>query len=85
MPRVALNRKKYMLKDLPGRLIGKAYTKKLKQGDIAECLGITQPSLSERFKKSREEARDEFRYGDLLTLFKELEFTDEEILQMMKL
>ncbi len=85
MPRIALNKKSYMLKDLPGLLIGKAYTKKLKQGDIAKYLGITHPSLSERFKRCREDGVDIFHYGELLTLFKELEFTDEEILRMMKL
>lgn len=81
MPRVAINKKKYMIADLPGWIAGRMHKKKLKQADVARDINISQPTLSERLNSSR----DTFSYGDLLTLFKELDATDEEILRLMKL
>lgn len=81
MPRVAINKKKYMIADLPGWIIGRMHKKKLKQSEIAKSINIGQPALSLRLSSEK----DTFTYGDLLTLFRELEATDEEILHLMRL
>lgn len=81
MPRVTINRKKYMIKDLPGWIAGRMHREKKKQSDVAKEIGITQPAFSYRLNSDS----DTFTYGDLLTLFKELDATDEEILKLMRL
>lgn len=81
MPRVAIKKKDYMIADLPGWIVGKMHKKKLRQTDVAKEIGITQPAMSQRLGQDL----DSFTYGDLLTLFKVLEATDEEILRLMKL
>ena len=81
MPRVAINKKKYMIADLSGWIVGKMHTEKKRQPEIAEAIGITQPALSYRLNSST----DTFTYGDLITLFKKLNATDEEILRLMRL
>ena len=70
-----------MIADLPGWIVGKMHKKKLRQTDVAKEIGITQPAMSQRLGQDL----DSFTYGDLLTLFKVLEATDEEILRLMKL
>lgn len=82
MPRVAINKKKYMIKDLPAWIVGKMHTERKRQSDVAKEIGITQPAMSVRLKRDE---LDSFSYGDLLTLFKVLNATDEEILRLMKL
>ena len=81
MSRVAINKKKYMIKDLPAWIVGKMHTEKKRQVDLAEEIGITQPAMSQRLGQDL----DSFSYGDLLTLFKVLNATDEEILRLMRL
>lgn len=81
MPRVAINKKKYMIADLPGWISGRMHREKKKQSEIARTIGISQPAMSNRLNSNE----DIFTYGDLLTLFKELNATDEEILKLMKL
>lgn len=81
MPRVAINKKKYMIADLPGWIAGRMHREKKKQSEIARTIGISQPAMSNRLNSNE----DIFTYGDLLTLFKELNATDEEILKLMKL
>ena len=81
MPRIAMNKKKYMIADLPGWIAGRMHKKKMKQVELAKEIGITQPAFSIRLSNEA----DSFTYGDLLTLFKELDATDEEILKLMRL
>ena len=81
MPRVEMNRKKYMIADLPGWISGRMKKKKIRQKDIAEEINITQPAFSHKLWSGR----DLFTYGDLITLFDKLDATDEEILSLMKL
>ena len=85
MPRVTLNKKKYMLQDMAGWIAKKMFLKGLKQKDLGNILGISQPAACKRLDGAREEGKDNFSAGDMITLFKELEDTDEEILAMMKL
>lgn len=62
------------------------YTKRLKQKDLADLLGITPQAFSARLQKDgKGNPKDVFTYGDLLTLFKALDATDEEILRLTKM
>ena len=79
MPRIAIKKKEYMVTDLSKWIVGKMYEMKLRQSDLAEMIGVSQPAFCPRLKKGM------FSYEDLLTLLKNLNATDEEILKMMKL
>lgn len=86
MPRVHTKKKEYMIGDLPGWIIGRMYTRGLRQKDLADLLGITPQAFWARLQKDgRGAPKDVFTYGDLLTLFKALEATDEEILRLTKM
>lgn len=85
MPRVAINRKKYMIKDFTGWVLQKARMAGLKQKDIATLLGIAPSSFCERVKKCRKKEENIFSYEEVIMLLKEFEATDEEILRLMKL
>lgn len=86
MPRIHTKKKEYMIGDLPGWIIGRMYIKGLKQKDLAELLGITPQAFSARLHKDgKGDPKDVFTYGDLLTLFKALDATDEEILRLTKM
>lgn len=79
MPRVTIKKKEYKVSDFSKWLVGKMYECKLRQEDMAKLIGITQPAFSNRLKKGL------FEYSEMLTLFQELNATDEEILKLMKL
>lgn len=79
MPRVAIKKKDYMISDLSEWIAGKMYATKVRQRDMADLLGITQPAFCNKLKISY------FTYGELLSILKKLEATDEEILRLMKL
>lgn len=79
MPRVAIKKKDYMISDLSQWIVGRMYTKKLRQQDMAELIGITQSAFCQRLKKGV------FTYGEMLSILKQLDATDEEILRLMKL
>lgn len=79
MPRVRFYRKNYMVKDLSEFIIGRMRTLGLTQKQLGEEINITQSAFSHRLNNGL------FSYGDLLTLFKKLNVTDEEILRLMKL
>lgn len=79
MPRVAIKKKDYMISDLSKWIVGKMYAMKVRQRDMAELLEITQPAFCKKLKGSY------FTYGELLSVLKKLEATDEEILRLMKL
>lgn len=79
MPRVTIKKKEYMISDLSQWIAGRMYTKGLRQQDMAETIGITQSAFCQRLKKGL------FTYGEMLSIFKKLEATDEEILRIMRL
>lgn len=86
MPRIHTKKKEYMIGDLTGWIVGRMYVKGLKQKDLADLLGITPQAFSARLQKDRRGVpKDVFTYGDLLTLFKALDATDEEILRLTKI
>ena len=84
MPRVAINKKIYMLRDLANSTVGRMYVKGLRQEDVAQWIGINQQSLSRRLKQAKE-GKDAFSVGELITLLKNLDATDEEILRLTKM
>lgn len=84
MPRITAKKKQYMITDLSRWIVGKMKEKKLRQEDIAGFLGINQQSVSARICKGMK-GKDVFSQGELITLFKELEATDEDILRLLKL
>lgn len=84
MPRVTINKKTYMLKDLATWIVGRMYAKGLRQEDVAQWIGINQQSMSRRLKLARE-GKDTFSAGELITLLKNLDATDEEILRLTKM
>ena len=79
MPRVAIKKKDYMISDLSQWIAGRMYAKKIRQRDMGELLGITQQAFCKKLKISH------FTYGELISVLKKLEATDEEILRLMKL
>lgn len=84
MPRVAINKKKYMIVDLSRWIVGKMHEKGLNQTDVGKILGINQQSVSRRLSECKR-GKDKFTQGELIVLFKEFEATDEEILRLIKM
>lgn len=88
MPRIAIKKKDYMIKDLAGWIDGRMHSLGLNQETVAKELGITQAALSARLNPKKYESgavKDPFSYGNLLTLFKLLEATDEEKQRLLTL
>ena len=79
MPRVHINKKKYMISDFRVWVIGKMNVLGKSQADMGNLLGISQPAFGKRLKESN------FDYSQIITIFKELQATDEEIVKFMKL
>ncbi|MDE5758882.1 MAG: hypothetical protein K2H85_09770, partial [Allobaculum sp.] len=63
---------------------GRMSTKGLRQEDVAQWININQQSMSRRLKQARE-GKDAFKAGELFTLLKNLDATDEEILRLTKM
>lgn len=86
MPRIAIKKKDYMVKDLAGWISGQMHILGLKQESVAQELGITQSAFSIRLNPKRyKTGKDPFSYGDLLTLFKLFGTPDEEMVRLLKL
>lgn len=88
MPRVSIisvNRKQYMVDDLPFWLIKEARKKGLYQKDLAEAINITPQAFGNRLKKKNGKSNDTFRYGELLVLFKFLDVSDEDKKKLLTL
>lgn len=79
MPRVILDRKKYMLNAFKEWMIGRMRTMGITQKDAGQMIGISQPQFHQKLKKSQ------FDTLEIMTLFKELRASDEEILRLMKM
>lgn len=78
MPRVAIKKKDYMATDLSKWIVGKMYELGLRQTDVAQLLGISQPAFCQRLRAGF------FTYKQLLVILEKLGATDEEILRFMK-
>lgn len=79
MPRVAINRQKYLLTDLRAWIYDRMRESKKSQSYMGKLLGIEQQAFYRRLKKTN------FTAAQLHIIFKELEATDDEILRLMKL
>lgn len=84
MPRVAINKKKYMLQDLYEWISGRMARYEVTQTDLGHLLGISQPSTHDRLEGLKN-GKDTLKHNDLAVIFKRFEATDEEILRFMKL
>lgn len=87
VPRVAIKKREYKLRDLKSWICGQMHAHRLKQKDVAQKLGISQQAFSTRIKvnpggKGRES--DPFSYWDLMILFELFETSDEEKLRLLK-
>ena len=79
MPRVAINKKKYLQTDLREWMKGRMDTLGKNQAYMGEKLSMSQQSFGKRLRTGT------FNNVQLYVIFKELEATDEKILQLMKL
>ena len=79
MPRVAINKKKYLQTDLREWMKGRMDTLGKNQAYRGEKLSMSQQSFGKRLRNGN------FNNVQLYVIFKELEATDEKILQLMKL
>ncbi len=79
MPRVAINKKKYLQTDLREWMKGRMDTLGKNQAYMGEKLSMSQQAFGRRLRNGS------FSNVQLYVIFKELEATDEKILQLMKL
>lgn len=79
MPRVAINKNKYLQRDLREWIKGRMDTLGKNQAYMGEKLNLSQQTFGYRLRNSI------FTNAQLPIIFKELEATDEEILRLMKL
>ena len=79
MPSVAINKKKYLQTDLREWMKGRMDTLGKNQAYMGEKLSMSQQSFGKRLRNGN------FNNVQLYVIFKELEATDEKILQLMKL
>lgn len=79
MPRVAINKKKYLQTDLREWMKGRMDTLGKNQAYMGEKLSMSQQSFGKRLRNGN------FNNVQLYVIFKELEAMDEKILQLMKL
>ncbi len=79
MPRVTLNKKKYLQTDLREWMLGRMNTLKKNQNYMGEKLGITQQAFSRRLREGN------FDNIQLYVIFKELEAEDSTILRLMRM
>lgn len=78
MPRVSINKKEYMKRDLVAWIVGKMYGR-YTQTDLARKLDISQPALSHKLKTGR------FDFSELVIIFDFLEATPEEKVRLLTL
>ena len=79
MPRVQLYKQKYMVEDFSNWIIGRMRIMKKSQAYMGELLGISQAGFGQKVRQAN------FKYSEMLTVLKELQATDEEILKFMRL
>lgn len=79
IPRVHINKKKYLLQDFTEWIIGRMRSLEKNQTDMGKLLGISQTAFGKRLKSAN------FDYPQILDILKELQATDEEILRFMKI
>lgn len=79
MPRVAINKKKYLKTDLFVWMSGKMKMLDKNQEYMGEALGISQQAFGSRLNDAN------FTNEQLYIIFKELEATNNDIIRLMRL
>ena len=79
MPRVSINKKKYMLSDFSEWVVGRMKKMGITQKQAGELIGLSQSAFYQKLHQ------DKFTLSDAMTILKELCATDEEILRLMKM
>lgn len=85
MPRVEIKKKEYKLRDLKGWIVMQMKLNGIRQQDIADALGVSQGVISLRLKTKKENNKDPFSYGDILTLCELFNASDEEKQRLLTL
>ncbi len=80
MPRVTLNKEKYMEADAVAFIEGKTREAGHSDKEIAEAIGISAPSYCIR----KRDAQMKFSYPELVKMISILRLTDEEIVKLMR-
>lgn len=78
MPRVLIRKDAYKIKDFTQKVKGKCAERNIKQVELAEELGITQPALSSKMKNGS------YTLTEFLTITNYLHFTDDELLKALR-
>lgn len=79
MPRVKGLKKKYMLSDFSKWVHTKMKEQGVSQEYLGLMIGISQPEFSRKLNNNL------LKLSDAITIFKELEASDEEILKLIKM
>ncbi len=77
MPRIYQNKEKYMKKDTEN-LIRNKMRGNITQKEMGEEFGVGQRAVSAKLESMN------FKYSELVKVFKMLDFSDEEILKCMR-
>lgn len=93
MPRVAIKRKEYKLKDFKGWVVQQMHIRNMTQEELGKVLGISQQRVSvmlaiPKSDKEKREKRindDPFSYGQVLTLCEFFDTSDEEKIRLLTL
>lgn len=78
MPRVSIKKKDYKVTDFKRWLIGEMGVRGIRQKDIGEWLGISQPAVCNKMKKG------EFSLKELITIFEKFGTSEEQIGKLLK-
>lgn len=78
MPRIAIKRKDYMVKDLSKWIVGQMFVNNISQRVLAEKLSITQQAFSKKLKEGK------FTYKDFLTIIEFFKPDDQELLKLVR-
>ena len=79
MPKSFVNYKQYKVENIGSIIRGKLYKERRSYEDLGNELDTTRQNVAYKLRKCS------FKYEDLLTVFDFLNFSDEEILIVMKL
>jgi len=78
MPRVYITKQEQLNNRLVTLIYGTMKVRKIPQRVMADKLLISQQAFGKKLKNKQ------FSFSDLVTIFEELEFSDEDILKVMK-
>ena len=79
MPRVHINRKKYMIGDIGAWIVGQLHKHGKTQAELAQALEISPQLCGYRIRNNKVD------YGDLLTIFQFFNTEEDIILDLMTL